>query len=273
MNTIYLLKVYIRMLLFALRRVTFSVSDLHALLFLILAPLFYVCKFKGVLKSPIGYLYVGNSTILRSSTYGIFKTYFSYMYILRKLHLLNSFFSTIVDVGANVGDFTLAIRKFAERVVSIEPDEENVRALKVNLSLNDPDNIIVLKVAAHNKEETLYLRGESSNKYVVQVQKGIEVPVKGMPLDKIISSLKIENIDVLKIDVQGHEEKVIDGARSLFRDNKVKILIVEAHVNRGVSVKNIINSLFSYGYDLIYEEQYLIKEQPHLYFKRISLDN
>ena len=259
----YLLKWYVGIFLIALRR-TSTREDLLSLIFMLLAPLLYLMGFKGKIRTPVGYVVIANRGILRSFVYGFFKTHFAYMYGLRELSLERSFFSLIVDVGANIGDFTLAMIKRAGKIVAVEPAEENFMALCANLQINHVNNVVPIRVAAHNRQEEVFLQGASSDMYVTQEKKG--QLVKGMPLDLIIRELGIQKIDILKIDVQGHERSVLIGAQNLLEDKFVKLLIVEVHLKRGVSVGDIVSLMKAHGYSLIYKDAYQ-RLQPKLYFE------
>lgn len=261
----YLLKAYVTMLLFALKRTRVTREDLFSWFFMLSAPLLYVLGFKGELRTPVGRLFVANLVILRSFVYGFFKTHFAYMHELRALLPMDSFFPVVVDVGANIGDFTLAIRNLAGRIVAVEPEEENFSALSVNLRINNINNVVPIRLAAHDREEEVFLQGESSNMYVSQGKKGQSV--RGMPLDLIIRRLGIGSIDLLKIDVQGHERSVFSGMRDLLEGKLVKFLIAEVHLKRGISVDDIVSLMETHGYRLVHIDAYLF-DQPHLYFAR-----
>lgn len=259
----YLLKVYVAMLLFALKRTCVTREDLLSWFFMLSAPLLYVLGFKGELRTPVGRLLVANRAILRSFVYGFFKTHFAYMHELRALLPMDSFFLVVVDVGANIGDFTLAMRNLAGRIVAVEPAEENFSALTANLRVNNVNNVVPVKLAAHDREEEVFLQGESSDMYVARGKKGQSV--RGMPLDLIFRRLGIRSADLVKIDVQGHERLVLSGMHGLLKGKSVKFLIVEVHLKRGVSVDVVVSFMQAHGYRLIHKDAYLF-DQPYLYF-------
>jgi FkbM family methyltransferase len=226
------------------------------------APLLYILGFKGELRTPFGRLLVTDSGILRSFVYGLFKTQFAYTHSLRDLFPI-FFFPVIIDVGANIGDFTLAMKNRAGKIVAVEPAKENFLALSENIRINNIKNVVPLRIATHDREEEVFLQGESSNMRVIQGKNG--QPVKGMPLDLIVRGLGIESVDILKIDVQGHEKLVLSGTRRLLEKKVVKFLIVEVHLKRGVSVGEIVSLMETYGYHLVHKDTFLF-DQPHVYF-------
>jgi FkbM family methyltransferase len=259
----YLLKSYVGMFMFALRRTRATRKDLFSWLFMLSAPLLYILGFKGELRTPVGRLLITDSRILRSFAYGFFKTHFVYLHELRALWPRRSFFPVIVDVGANLGDFTLAMRDFSGKILAVEPEKKNFLALSANLRINHVNNVVPIRLAAHDREEEVFLQGESSNMYVTWGNKGQSVG--GTPLDLIIRRLGIGNIDLMKIDVQGHERFVLSGMRDLLEGKFVKLLIVEVHLKRGVSVDSIVSLMETHGYRLVHKDIYLF-DQPHLYF-------
>lgn len=265
----YLLKIYVTMLLFALRRTRATWKDLFSWLFMLSAPLLYILGFKGELRTPVGRLLITDRAILRSFAYGFFKTHFAYLHELKVLWPRNSF-RVIVDVGANIGDFTLATRNIAVKIAAVEPAEENFLALSANLRINHVNNVVPIRVAAHDREEDVSLQGGSSDTYVVRGMKGRAV--RGMPLDLIIRRLGIKSVDLMKIDVQGHERFVLSGMHRLLKGKFVKLLIVEAHLKRGVSVDGIASLMETYGYCLIHKDTYLF-DQPHLYFAPVQFQS
>lgn len=259
----YLLKTYVSLIVFAARRMRATRGDFSNMFFIFLAPWLYVLGFKGELRTPIGRLLVTNPGILRSFTYGFLKTSFAYLHQLKNIAPSTSFFRTVVDVGANVGDFTLAIRNSAGQIVAVEPAKENFSALNANLQVNRTKNVVPVNVAASDKRKELYLQGDASNFYVGESEEGERAT--GMPLDLLARRLRIKDIDLMKIDVQGHELFALHGMRSLLARKFVKYLIVEVHLKRGVSADDIISFVESNGYSLINKDIYLF-DQPHLYF-------
>lgn len=263
MRIALLLKQYVKMLLFAIRRTRATWIDIFSWFFLISAPLLYVLGFKGKLRTPVGRLLVTDREILRSFAYGFFKTHFTYLHNLRTLRPCHLFFSVIIDIGANIGDFTLATRNIAGKIVAVEPEKKNFLALSANLLINNINNVVAIRLAAHDREEKVFLQGESSNMYVVREKEG--QLVKGTPLDLIVRRLGIKRVDLIKIDVQGHEKSVLSGMHKLLERKIVKLLIIEVHLKRGIRIEDVVSVMNAYRYRLIHKDTYLF-DQPHLYF-------
>ncbi len=257
---IALVKSYASLLFFGFRRCHKSMEDFNSLKFAFLAPFLYMVGFRGELKTPVGLLLVSNREVLRSFTYGFFKTYITYR---RNLKIDATNLPTVVDVGANIGDFTLTVGSLAKTIVAVEPGGNNFSALLANIRINHMQNVIPVRAAAHDQREEVFLDGESSNMFISKDRTSNSVI--GMPLDNLLCNLGISDIDIMKVDVQGHERLVLSGMNDLLSNKSVKFLIIEVHLKRGVTVNEIINFMKPYGYDLIREDPFLY-DQPHLYF-------
>lgn len=139
---------------------------------------------------------------------------------------------TAVDIGANIGLMSLAMSKFVGdegRVVSIEPGPVSYGLLRANKFINQCSNIALIDAAVTDVDADVALfinpNGESDN----QVHKGVNSYdfknekkremhlVAGITLDKKLGDYcDISTIKFVKIDTQGHEWYVLNGAKKLF---------------------------------------------------------
>ena len=140
-----------------------------------------------------------------------------------------------IDVGANLGYYSCLFGKLASekgQVLSIEPEPQNLDLLRRNVRNNSVENIVkILPVAVGASEGVLTLniyknsnRGRHS--FIAQGSGNkIDVPVK--TLDSIVSDNIPDDsmIDFLKIDVEGYEPYVIEGARNIL--HRVQCLLLE----------------------------------------------
>lgn len=257
----YLIEIYLTIFLDALKRSRFTRKDLSGLIFLVIAPFFYFSGAK-IIKSPIGLLYIGEREFLRSIVYGFFKTHFCYLKYVGMISP-KSHFSVIVDVGANLGDFALETSYMADRVVAIEPGGQNFRNLEENLKINCITNILPLNLAATDSCRRVFMEGNSSDLFVSS--EGLGEAVSGFPLDTVCDKLAIQNIDILKVDVQGHEMSALAGMSRLLGKKSAKIVVVEVHLKRGIRTDDVVSLMGRYGYFLGHKDDFLFS-QPHLFF-------
>ncbi len=124
--------------------------------------------------------------------------------------------SVVVDVGANIGYYTLLLAKICKKVYAIEPDKECFEILFKNVEENNLKNVVLINKAVSDKEGEEYFMVDNENfgnhKIVTSNQKQV-TRIKTIKLDQEIQ----EKIDLMKIDVQGHEPQVIAGAKNIIK--------------------------------------------------------
>ena len=156
---------------------------------------------------------------------------------------------TVIDVGANWGVHTLLMSKLvgpSGRVIAIEPDPNAVSDLRFNQRLNGCENITVNQVAAADSEGeiALYLAKSSSLNTIEsdRQQAGLseKLMVKVTRLDSIVEDLKLGNLCLIKIDVEGAESQVLQGAESILR-NQRPYFVIDLHTpEQDLSVAGIL---------------------------------
>ncbi len=128
---------------------------------------------------------------------------------------------TFVDVGANVGLYTaIAIQIGAGRILAIEPLPENFGFLKNTVAANTPTQPLHLEQAAVGREPgelSLYTNPDNKgdNRLYPDPLLKQKLTVRVTTLDALCSSHELPQIDFLKIDVQGAEMLVLEGAKSI----------------------------------------------------------
>src|SRR2546430_62848 len=112
--------------------------------------------------------------------------------------------STVVDIGAHVGYYTLLSARavgWRGRVISVEPDPDNAALLRENIRRNRLRNVTVVEAAAWNETTRLQLRRDPVNtgdNRIVPGVNGYEVPA--IALDERLAR---RPVSLVKIDTQG----------------------------------------------------------------------
>lgn len=147
--------------------------------------------------------------------------------------------SIIVDVGACYGEYTLVCANKAKNglVIAIEPNPYNFKLLKKGVEANNFKNVILINKALSDKEGKMefymgnkHMEGSTLFKSKLTQELGNDAlyekcEVDVTTLDKILSELNITNIDVLKMDAEGAEVKILKGGmRTLIESRKLKML-------------------------------------------------
>jgi FkbM family methyltransferase len=140
--------------------------------------------------------------------------------------------NTFIDVGANIGSYTLLASELpGTKVISIEPHPETFSQLVGNVRLNGRSNVTCLNLAISARDGEVFLTNgdEPSLNRVVSTSNGVgNVPatirVPCRRLDGLCRELALHP-DLVKIDVEGHQSAVLDGLLS--GDQLPKLVFIE----------------------------------------------
>lgn len=144
---------------------------------------------------------------------------------------------TIFDVGANVGDYSLQVlsRCPAARLYCFEPSRKTFQLLSQNLA--DYKNAHLYNFGLGDKEEsvTLYSDAETSGMASVYQRQLEHINVRMdwteqvslKTLDEFCRAQGVEHINLLKIDVEGHELNVLKGAQRLITSAAIDLIQFE----------------------------------------------
>lgn len=144
---------------------------------------------------------------------------------------------TVLDVGANIGYFTIHMARLVGpggRVWALEPSPDNLVHLLANVARHGEGRVQVLATAAGRERRTAALQlREDSRRTALGTGSGgtLEVPV--IPLDELFGGPRAEaGIHLVKIDTEGADLEVLQGMEGLLRDHPRLRLVVEWHPER-----------------------------------------
>jgi FkbM family methyltransferase len=164
---------------------------------------------------------------------------------------------TVLDIGANVGIYSLFAGQIASEVISIEPHSVNISRLAVNSHLNSSD-INIFQCAFSDSQgyiglgvdtESAQVDGTAALNEFSSTSPTEEINVRIESGDKFVRQNGISTPNVIKIDVQGAEKKIIDGFRSTLSNRDCRIVYCEVHENH-VDTNNIKREFESMGFDI-----------------------
>lgn len=140
----------------------------------------------------------------------------------------------VVNVGAYVGAFSVYAAEAAARVLACEPSERTFRALE--RTTGDLPNVTPVRVLLYNEEREveLMLSQDPTENSVIDVDGGATTgtePVRAATLSVLVSELGLEAVDFLKVDAEGAEPEVIEGAL----DTRITKLAVDCGAERPMS--------------------------------------
>jgi FkbM family methyltransferase len=149
--------------------------------------------------------------------------------------------SVFVDVGANIGIYTLLASQHIKKegkIFAFEPSDWANERLKENLKLNETKNVEVLKLAVTNftgLNQFYVCEDDAYNSLISTPMKEVQkiVEIESICLDDFCVDRKIDQIDILKIDVEGADYLVLKGAEEILKSDKSPIIVCE--FNRNIS--------------------------------------
>lgn len=123
----------------------------------------------------------------------------------------------VVDLGANIGAFTLYAAKLgAKKVVAVEPEPHNMDLLIQNVGANKhntPDCEFIFETHGVGRKNGVgFIDDNHGDSRVSDVLESGKHRIDVVSLDQLFKDNKLEYVDVLKIDIEGLEGEVILGA-------------------------------------------------------------
>lgn len=162
----------------------------------------------------------------------------------------------VVDVGANIGVYSCTMARLngpLGRVWAIEPTPHTFDRLHANVLLNNTGRILCINAAAGDQWGSVNIRrhnDDDSQNSITNSAAPSATRVVQAPLDELICLP--EEIDLLKIDVEGAELLVLQGAsQALQRTRHILIEVFEPNLNRfGASAEQLLMVLRRAGFHL-----------------------
>ncbi len=194
---------------------------------------------------------------------------------------------TVFDVGCYRGSFTEKVFQiFKKKKIKFYLFDANQNVKKYISKLMKLKNVKYNEIALHNKNgKAVYHHNDSfessgsslstiikndsfwifSRKMILKLfflsTKGFtNYSVKTITLDNFVKKNKIKSIDLLKIDIEGSEHLMLQGAKKTLKKNRIKTILVEIcdkKINYEKKERKILNFLKKYQFNLIKKNIYL----------------
>ena len=170
------------------------------------------------------------------------KTYFLKEYEKKRMEKLIKYSDKnksriLLDVGANIGFYTILLSDKFKEIYSFEPNERNFQILSKNIKKNNINKIKIFNYGLGEKEELL--KGNSNTKGELFQTSGFAISDSNEGLDVQVKKgddvLDLNNKNItIKIDVEGFEFFVLKGLRNILSNNQcvLQIEIWEKNVDR-----------------------------------------
>ena len=177
-----------------------------------------------------------------------------YIFGLKQYNIKNIFEvkndAVVFDIGAFKGDTAYFFSKKCSnkaRIYAFEPDENNYKVL---LKIKDKyklNNVIASNILFSNSETEINFLSMDLNRQAVKM--------KSTTIDKFVEENNIEKIDYIKMDVEGAEKNILEGAIKTIKKFKPSLaiaiyhggkLFMEDFYNIPIFIKNVINEDYEY---------------------------
>jgi FkbM family methyltransferase len=174
--------------------------------------------------------------------------------------------STVIDIGAQAGNMSVAYSLFAEKVISFEPNPSAFEILEKNSKLNP--NIFPFNYAVSDEEGPLTFHysdnGFCNGGFATRTQAGIGVTGHNVPIDvwainleKFIeeNNIKVGNISLIKIDAEGHDKDILKTLTNIITTHN-PVLITEIYNGLNSNeITDLLDTIHSLGYKAYDEER------------------
>lgn len=174
----------------------------------------------------------------------------------------------VIDIGANVGYYTVMFAKLVGpfgRVISFEPGPENFYFLKKTIKINKFNNVEPYDFALSNKtgRGKLFLCESNKGDHRIynpdNTRESIDISIT--TLDNFLAEKKVENVDLIKMDIQGAEGMALNGMKDTLTQNKKISLIIEfwpqGLLKSGTEPISLLNEIRGLGFKI-----FKIRENP-----------
>jgi FkbM family methyltransferase len=184
---------------------------------------------------------------------------------------------TVVDVGANIGYYTVQFSSLvgpSGLVLAFEPQETALSELQFNLRLNACNNVVVIPVALSDSTGTApFYFPEPGNEGFGGLRQnsrftaGRQASVPTALLDDVLEQYRPGGVDLIKIDAEGAELSILRGARGLLSSKQRPLILFEAVAENcapfGYTPMDLFQMITGFGYRLerLNQEDWLAQPQ------------
>jgi FkbM family methyltransferase len=189
---------------------------------------------------------------------------------------------TVIDIGAHIGRYTITSSKQVGKtgkVVAIEADPDNFQLLKRNIALNKLTNVMPLNYAVFSERTRMKLYEQSASaKYnslmlarAARTKNYVEVEAD--TLDSILKLNEVNQVNWIKIDVEGAEFEVLKGSTKTLSSENMSLLIEIHNIEDPRHHHNIVDFLKYHDYEITFEQRYDDSGESHVIFRKKNNNN
>lgn len=140
---------------------------------------------------------------------------------------------TVIDVGSNIGEFSIGIANKVKQVYAFDPDPSIINSF--NSNIETISNIKHIPFALSDKSELLkfYLKGNTADSSMIENGSDDIISVSSKRFDTIQEMIELDRIKLFKCDAEGAEPEVLRGIGDIF--NKIEYISIDCGFERGIT--------------------------------------
>ncbi len=212
---------------------------------------------------PIVYPFVENtSLVVEKGMSSAELQIYTGLYDLHEMFFLMHYLrpgDTFVDVGANVGVYTvLAAGVAGSNAIAFEPIPSTFSKLKRNIAYNElTDRVDLRNMGVGDKEEMLVFSNNlDATNHVISDGQGHGGATTKVPVNSLDQLLADKTANFLKIDVEGFEANVINGAPEILSRPELRVIVMET---------NGLSDQYEFGQNYLHNKLLALGFIPHSY--------
>lgn len=178
---------------------------------------------------------------------------------LRKIyepHLIGKKDLIIADVGANIGLTAYYFKDYAKQIYAVEPSKMHQDTLKTMLEYNKITNVTLCPYAISNKNgtEKFYLNENTTAFHLGKFSNDNDFEeVETVTFDEFMKRNKLDHIDILKLDPEGEESRIITSDGFKKWADKIDTVVGEWHDWGSVGQIQFANQFKDLGFNFHWE--------------------
>lgn len=176
--------------------------------------------------------------------------------IFNDLERLHVELNTVFDVGANQGQWSLDLLKYlsVSKIHCFEPLQSQFKILESSVAAYPQIKPWNLAVGDSISQSRIWLGNTETNSSLIKIYEGQQCElVNTVTLDEFCKSNHISHINLLKIDTEGYEMKVLSGANSLISGQQIDLIFTEVGFHSRYQTLTLFEQIRSFMEEMKYE--------------------
>ena len=163
----------------------------------------------------------------------------------------------ILDIGGNIGLFALFIYPKASKIISVEPTPYHIEIYKDIIDKLGYDKISIVEGAAAKEKGKMEFFINVTNptmnslNFVNEMGYDKKIEVDTYSMIDLIEMAGFDEVDFIKLDIEGGEERVLYSNDFKKAAKKIKSIYVEVHQGLGSNLNNVLYRLDEVGFDKV----------------------